>query len=206
MKVKAIRRRFKDKKCPGWCHNLLLGDGFWVYSSSNIIDQSWRREVRGVIFDKHPRNVSALREITSDYANEGDELHFWISDKSIYLWYMTPWISSKMCVITCWSARDSWFHHFVCTNLFDEVRVAGSEISWRLPQNVHEKYAECQANLRAAPKLSKNALHPRNCKQNVPVAQAMFDPSTRAAILKYFSKNTRLRRFHQFVSYMVDSV
>ena len=75
---------------------------------------------------------------------------------------------------------------FAWTNLFDEVRVAGGEISWSLLRNVHEKDAECQGNLRAAPKLSKTVLHPGNCKQSVPVPLAIFDPSTRAAILKYF--------------------
>ena len=56
-----------------------------------------------------------------------------------------------MYVITCWSARDSYFHHlYVATDLFDEVRVAGGEISWSLLHNVHEKNAECQGNLQAA--------------------------------------------------------
>ena len=66
------------------------------------------------------------------------------------------------------------------------MRIAGGEISWSLLHNAHEKDAECQAKLRAAPKLSKTILHPGNCKQSVSVALAIFDPSTRAAILKYF--------------------
>ena len=66
------------------------------------------------------------------------------------------------------------------------MRVAGDEISWSLLHNAHEKDAECQAKLRAGPKLSKTILHPGNCKQSVSVALTIFDPSTRAAILKYF--------------------
>ena len=76
------------------------------------------------------------------------------------------------------------FPPFGSTDLFDEVRVAGGEIFLSLLHNVHEKDAECQGNLRAASKLSKTVLHSRNNKQSVPVALAIFDPSTRAAILK----------------------
>ena len=60
--------------------------------------------------------------------------------------------------------RRFLFPPFVCTDLFDEVRVAGGEISWSLLHNVHEKDAECQGNLRAASKLSKTVLHPGYCK------------------------------------------
>ena len=78
------------------------------------------------------------------------------------------------------------FPQFVCTDLFDEVRVAGGEISWSLLHDVQEKDAECQGNLRDVQKLSKTVLYPGNCKQSVPVALAIFDSSTKAAILKYF--------------------
>ena len=51
---------------------------------------------------------------------------------------------------------------------------------------VDEKGRENKENLRAASKLSTTVPHPGNCKQNVPVALAIFVPSTRATILKYF--------------------
>ena len=41
------------------------------------------------------------------------------------------------------------------------------------------------ANLRKAPNLAKKALHPGNCKQNVPNALAMFDETTIAAMKSY---------------------
>ena len=43
--------------------------------------------VRGVVCEKHPNNVSAFREITPDYAKEGDELRVLIENKPIYLFY-----------------------------------------------------------------------------------------------------------------------
>ena len=66
------------------------------------------------------------------------------------------------------------------------LQIAGGDISWSLLHRVHEKDLENGASLRAALKLSTTVLHPGNCKQNVPVALAIFDPSTIAAILKYF--------------------
>ena len=41
-------------------------------------------------------------------------------------------------------------------------------------------------HLRKAPKLTYRALHPGNNKQNVPLALAVFDPTTTAALLSYF--------------------
>ena len=58
------------------------------------------------------------------------------------------------------------------------VEVKGGEIPWSLLHKVREKDMDCQANLRAAPKLQANAVHPGNCKQNNRVALAIFDPST----------------------------
>ena len=43
--------------------------------------------VRGVVCDHHPSNVSAFREIVSDYAKKDDELRVWTNDKPIYLFY-----------------------------------------------------------------------------------------------------------------------
>ena len=51
------------------------------------------------------------------------------------------------------------------------------------------KDQQCQAILRAAPKLTVTVLHPGDCKQNVPSALAVFDPSTIAAIQNYYPEN-----------------
>ena len=92
---------------------------------------------------------------------------------------MTPCISSKMCVITYWRARDSYFHH-----LYVQIYSMKCEL-----QSVKFLGVFCTMyikRMRAAPKLSKTVLHPGNCKQSVPVALAIFDTSTKAAILKYY--------------------
>ena len=99
--------------------------------------------VRGVAWCNHPINVLAFREITSDYAIEGDELPVWINGKPIYLSY-DPVHFIKNVRNNLLERKRFLFPPFVCTDLYDEVRVVGSEISWSLLHNVHEKDAECR--------------------------------------------------------------
>ena len=51
--------------------------------------------------------------------------------------------------------------------------------------DVHGKDTVLEANLRKPPQLTVKVIHPANCKQNVPVALAVFDETT-AAIQSYF--------------------
>ena len=51
---------------------------------------------------------------------------------------------------------------------------------------MHEKDAELAAHLKSAPKITSKVLHPGNCKQSVPVALAIFEESTSAAIQYHF--------------------
>ena len=66
------------------------------------------------------------------------------------------------------------------------MHVAGEEISWHLLHKVYEEDQQLQVNLKASPKMTASVLHPGNCKQSVPVALAIFHPSTSAAIKNYF--------------------
>ena len=67
------------------------------------------------------------------------------------------------------SRKKFVFPPFVCKDMQTPVEVAGGEISWSLLHKVHDEDARCQANLRAAPKLTKDVLHPARAKQSVPV-------------------------------------
>ena len=51
--------------------------------------------------------------------------------------------------------------------------------------NAHDKDNTLGSHLRKASKLSL-VVHPGNCKQSVPVALSVFDPTTSAAIQSYF--------------------
>ena len=81
-----------------------------------------------------------------------------------------------------------------------KVEFKGGEITWALLHKVREMDMKCQANLRAATKLQAKVLHPGNCKQSVPVALAIFDPSTIAAIRHYFPEHSDSAEFLELVN------
>ena len=78
------------------------------------------------------------------------------------------------------------FPAFEYNGFKDSISFEGGEISWKLFHNIFEKDRLLDANLRKAPKIIHNVLHPGNCKQNVPVALAIFHESTSAALDSYF--------------------
>ena len=59
-------------------------------------------------------------------------------------------------------------------------------ISWKDFKDVHEEDAKLKANLRTAPKLTYEVLHPGHNKQNVNLALAILHDTTIAAIKSYF--------------------
>ena len=67
-------------------------------------------------------------------------------------------------------------------------------VSWKL-FHVFEKYSLLEATLRKAPKITHQVLHPGNCKQNVPVALAIFHESTSAAVTSYFPEKKNEAEF-----------
>ena len=69
----------------------------------------------------------------------------------------------------------------------DPILIKADKISWKLFHDIFEKDIRLEANLIKAPKIRHKVLHPGNCKQNVPVAPAIFHKSTSAAlIVDYF--------------------
>ena len=68
----------------------------------------------------------------------------------------------------------------------DLVEVHRGALHWKISHDVFEKDELLQAHLRKAPKLTAKVLHPGSCKQNVPIALAVFDEKTYAAIVDYF--------------------
>ena len=68
----------------------------------------------------------------------------------------------------------------------DTIDVPEGYISWKMLYEVYEQDQSLQANLRKAPKLTYQALHPGNDKQNVSLALAVFDETTSTAMKSYF--------------------
>ena len=141
--------------------------------------------VRGVLFDNHASNVSAFNSLLADYRSEDHGFKICFNDKPIYLFYDSVHLVKNL-RNNMLNRKQLIFPPFVCDSMEKELKIAGGAISWSLLHRVHEKDMENSSNLRAAPKLTTKVLHPGNCKQSVPTALAIFDPSTRAALLKYF--------------------
>ena len=114
-----------------------------------------------------------------------NDLKIWVNDKPIYLFYDSVHLVKNI-RNNLLSRKKLIFPPFICEELDTPVRVAAGEISWSLLHRVHEEDEKCQGNLRAATKLTKEVLHPGNVKQSVPIALAILEPSTRAAIIRYF--------------------
>ena len=99
------------------------------------------------------------------------------------------YISWKICGIFYWSENDSFFQKFpqtLCSSMLlsEVVRWAGASFIKFMKTNQTQ-----QANLKAAPKLTANVLHPGNWKQ------VFFDPTTCAAIRRYFSEKNHSAEF-----------
>ena len=68
----------------------------------------------------------------------------------------------------------------------EDIKFNSGEISWHLLNCVYERDSNLQANLRKAPKLRYETLHPGNKKQNVQLVLNIFHETTTAAISSYF--------------------
>ena len=81
-----------------------------------------------------------------------------------------------------------------------QFHLKDDQISWKLFHHVFEKDSLLEANLRKAPKITHKVLHPGNCKQNVPVALAIFHESTSVALTSNFPEKKKTRqRFRNFL-------
>ena len=150
--------------------------------------------VRGIACDNHPSNVSAYKKLFSSHGNSEDNLFITLNGKKIYLFFDTVHLMKNI-RNNLLNRKRFLFPQFSFHGLYDSVNVSGGEISWRMLHEVYEKDQNLQANLKTAPKLNASVLHPGNCKQSVPVALAIFHPTTSAAIKRYFPERSDAAEF-----------
>ena len=76
---------------------------------------------------------------------------------------------------------------FVFTEFsYNQLHCPQGYIAWTDLCNIYDKDKELKGNLRKVPKLSYQALHPGNNKQNVPLTLALFYDTTIAAAKSYY--------------------
>ena len=92
------------------------------------------------------------------------------------------------------------FPAFYFDQFHDVIDVHAGEISWKLLHDVYDKDQLLQSNLKKGFKLSYKSLHPGENKQSVPLALAIFDPATSAAIESYFPDRTDASSFLKLIN------
>ena len=140
---------------------------------------------RIIVCDNHPSNVSTFKKLLESSNQDPASLFLLHETRKIYLCYDTVHLMKNV--------RNNLLNHkrflfpsFNFNGFKDTINVTGGELKWKLLHDVFENDAKLDGNLRKAPKLTAKALHPGNWKQNVPLALAIFDETTTAAIQSYF--------------------
>ena len=177
-------------------------EGKWL--SCQIIEttQSLHKigfHVQAVISDNHLSNVSAFNKLLSKYGSESHEnatLHHFTSDRRTYLFYDSVQLLKNV-RNNLLNSRRFIFPEF---HFSDFVSLPAGKISWKLLHSVFDEDEKLQANLRKANKLTYNVLHRGDNKQSIPLALAIFNPTTSAAIESYFPKSNVAAQFLRLIS------
>lgn len=155
--------------------------------------------VRGIVCDNHASNVSAYKKLLNAHGSAQEDLFIIFHGKKVYLFYDTVHLMKNI-RNNLLNRKRFIFPPFKFHGFYDDINVTSGEITWKCFYDVYEKDKKIQSNLRAAPQLSTNAIHPGNCKQSVPAALAIFHPSTSAAIIYYFPEKKDASQFLNLVN------
>ena len=144
-------------------------------------------QVRGIVSDNHAANISSFNILLQEYAHKN--ARFIVHPQSLcktYLFYDNVHLAKS--IKNNLLNRQKFVFLAFCFSI-KTIIVASSQagyMSWRNFKDVHEEDAKLKANLRKAPKLAYEVLHPGHNKQNVNLALAIFHDTTIAAIKSYF--------------------
>ena len=152
---------------------------------------------RAVCADNHSTNVNAYKCLKKDYKCEGNEygiIHPENDSKVTYLLFDTVHILKNI-RNNLVAAKKFVFPSFKFENGQISVECPAGYISWGDLYKIYDQDLGQQANLKKAPKLNYQALHPGNNKQNVPLALAIFHETTIVAAKSYFPERKDLAGF-----------
>ena len=129
------------------------------------------------------------KKLINIYGSGEEDLAIKYNNQKIYLFFEAVHLMK--------SIRNNFFNRkifllpsFLFENPCDPINVPGGDISWQMFHQVFERDSNLHAHVKAPPKLPAKVLHPGNCKQSVPIALAIFHPSTAAPIKHYFPDKT----------------
>ena len=81
-----------------------------------------------------------------------------------------------------------------------DINFPAGFIQWKDLYDIYDKDKGLSASLHKAPKLSYHTLHPKNNKQNVPLALAIIHETTIAAARRYFPTRSDLSGFLNLIN------
>ena len=150
--------------------------------------------VRAIVSDNHSANVLAYNLLLKEFGHLDDNLFIEHDYQKIYLLHgavhLIKNVRNNLLNYKCFI-----FPAFEYDGFEDPISYKGGQIFGELFHDVFEKDGLLEANLRKAPKITHKVFHPGNCKQNVPVALAIFHESTSAAFTSYFSERKNEGKF-----------
>ena len=155
--------------------------------------------VRGIVCDNHASNVAAYKKLLSDYGNAPTDLFMTFRNSQIYLFFDTVHLMKNI-RNNLLNRKRFLFPEFSFSSFQEEIHLSSCEVSWGLFHKIYEKDLSLTAHLRAAPKITPAVLHPGGVKQSVPVALAIFDETTIAAINRYFPERADASGFLSLIN------
>ena len=152
----------------------------------NLMEAGFK--VRAIVTDNHATNVNAFTLLHKMY--NGDKKLFiyhpaYNGSMKTYLFFDIVHLIKNI-RNNLLNRKKFVFPSFKFSSFRDDVEVPEGYISWRMLYELYEKDETLQGHLRKAPRITYQAIHPGNNKQNVSLALAIFDESTSAAIKSYF--------------------
>ena len=179
----------------------IISDG--ILNCLTILSQA-NFYTRAVIADNHRSNISAFQHLLHNYSiHEKRSCIFNPNDtvKHSYLMFDTVHLIKN---IRNNLLSSRYFQVPESHLLFDHLphNFPAGEVHWSCLHSIHSLDNVQSAHLRLAPKIIYSVLHPGNNKQSVPLALAIFEPTTTTALLQYIPNDTVtpafLKLFHSW--------
>ena len=115
------------------------------------------RQVKGVVCDNHPSNVSAYKKLLSENMEPHNQLSITVEEsRNIYLFYDTVHLVKNV-RNNLLGRKRFIFPSFSFKGFPNDINVPGGETSWKLLHDTHEKDESCISSLRGpfAQKITK---------------------------------------------------
>ena len=152
--------------------------------------------VRCVVTDDHSTNVNAFSTLRKTY--KSDSPYYFIhpsnQNQKIYLFFDNVHLMKNI-RNNLLNGKKFVFPEFAFAHENINVSCPGGYITWGSLHRIYDFDSQLKGNLRKAPKLTYKVLHPGNKKQSVPLALALFDDTTIAAIKSYFPERDDMSSF-----------